>query len=407
MKGVLKAIMKNNVKVVLIGIGGYGNMYVQKLLDNGNEMNASIVGIVDPNPERSGNYGEINEHSIPVFSTIEEFYINNKADLAIFSTPIHLHATQACYALMQGSNVLCEKPMCATLQEAKKIIETRNLTGKFVAIGFNWSFSPSVQNLKRDILKGVYGNPKRLKTIVNWPRDAAYYNRNNWAGRLYSDEGAPILDSVANNATAHYLHHMFYLLGPNIEESARLNSVTAELYRANPIESFDTCAVKVTTEEDVEILYYATHAVKDSLGPQFLYEFEHATIFRSEGENDNKVIARFNDGTEKVYYDPERDHLQKLSTCIEAVANGNHEILCSPEAATPHVQAITAMHESVPDIILFPENLINLNKEAHVTWVEGLSETLIQCYEQWSLPSEINIPWAKSGKKVDIRNIVL
>ncbi|MBS4216953.1 Gfo/Idh/MocA family oxidoreductase [Bacillus sp. FJAT-49711] len=397
--------MKNDVKVVLVGIGGYGNMYIDKFLADGVELNASIVGIVDPNPERSRNYGRIKQLNIPIFSMIEEFYANNKADLAVFSTPIHLHATQACYALLNGSNILCEKPMCASIEEAKKLIETRNHTGKFVAIGFNWSFSPSVQNMKQDILEGTFGKPKRLKTIVNWPRDAAYYNRNNWAGRLYSDDGAPILDSVANNATAHYLHHMFYLLGPTSDESARLKDVTSELYRANPIESFDTCAVKVTTEDDVEILYYATHAVKDSFGPQFYYEFEQANVYRSEGENGNQVVARFKDGTEKVYPDPEKDHLHKLIICIEAIVNGSQDIHCGPEAATPHVQAIAAMHESVSKIALFPENLIKLDKDRDVIWVEGLSDTLIECYKQWKLPSERKIPWAKVGKRIDVRNI--
>ncbi|MBS4199872.1 Gfo/Idh/MocA family oxidoreductase [Bacillus sp. FJAT-49732] len=396
--------MGKKVNIVVVGIGGYGNLYVQQLLDFGNEMNASIAGIVDPNPELSGNYGRIIENNIPVFSTIEEFYINHNADLAILSTPIHLHASQTCYALLKGSNVLCEKPMCASLQEVKKIIETRNQTGKFVAIGFNWSFSPSVHDLKRDVLNGVFGKPKRLKTIVNWPRDAAYYNRNNWAGRLYSEDGAPILDSVANNATSHYLHHMFYLLGSKEDESVPIKDVSAELYHANPIDSFDTCAVKITTQAAVKIYYYATHAVKDSFGPHFLYEFEHATISRSDGQRENHVIARFKDGTEKVYPDPEKDHLQKLLTCINAVENGNHDILCGPEAATPHVQAITAMHESVPTITLFPENLINLDQEANVTCVEGLSETLFQCYEQWTLPSEVNVPWAKRGGMIEIKN---
>ncbi|MCR2823876.1 Gfo/Idh/MocA family protein [Lederbergia panacisoli] len=393
-------MIKNDVKIVLVGIGGYGNVYVEKLLNDRDELNASIAGIVDPYPGRNANYGRIKDLNIPVYSTIEEFYVNNKADLAIFSTPIHLHATQVCYALVHGSNVLCEKPMCASVEEAKKIIETRNQTGKFVAIGFNWSFSPSVQNMKSDILKGVFGKPKRLKTIVNWPRDAKYYNRNNWAGRLYSEDGAPILDSVANNATAHYLHHMFYLLGSKFDESVRLKDVTAELYRANTIESFDTCAVKVTTEDNVEILYYATHAVKDSFGPQFLYEFEYATIYKSEGENDNQIVARFTDGTQKIYPDPERDHLQKLFTCIEATLCGNQDIPCGPEAATTHVQAIAAMHESVPDIALFPKSLINLDKD--ITWVEGLSDTFIECYKQWRLPSERKIQWAKIGKRIEI-----
>ena len=36
-------------------------------------------------------------------------------------------------------------------------------TGVFVAIGFQWSFSRAVQALKRDVMAGVLGKPKRLR----------------------------------------------------------------------------------------------------------------------------------------------------------------------------------------------------------------------------------------------------
>lgn len=392
--------MNNSVSIVLAGIGGYGNTYVQKLLDEGEKLNAHIVGIVDPTPEKSENYDRIIEQHIPIFSSLEEFYEDHRADLAILSTPIHLHASQTCYALLQGSNVLCEKPMCASLQEVNDIIQMRNKTGKFVAIGFNWSFTSSVQKLKKDILEGKFGEAIRLKTIVNWPRNEAYFKRNQWAGRLYSDEGHPIFDSVANNATAHYLHHMFYLLGPDIDQSVKIKEVSAELYRANPIENFDSCAVHITTAEEAEIYYYATHAVKDSFGPHFDYEFENATIRKTA---DNQIKANFHDGTEIIYPSPDTDALQKLVTCIHAIENQSNEILCGPEAAFTHVQAILTMHESIPDITPIPSSLIRLDKDSGVTWVEGLGQTFKQSYDQWCMPGDIGVSWAKKGKIIQIK----
>jgi hypothetical protein len=55
-------------------------------------------------------------------------------------------------------------------------------------------------------MKGMLGRPKRLKTLVLWPRDFAYYNRNDWAGKKTDQNGRPVLDSVAHNATSHFLH---------------------------------------------------------------------------------------------------------------------------------------------------------------------------------------------------------
>lgn len=393
--------MKDSVSIVLVGVAGYGKMYLKKLLEEGDQWQATIAGVVDLYPEKSAYYDELMSKNIPIFTSLEQFYEQHQADLAILSTPIHLHAQQTCYALEQGSHVLCEKPMCASLEEAEQIIQTRNKTGKFVAIGFNWSFSPSVHQFKQDMIAGVFGKPIRMKTLVKWPRDIKYFNRNSWAGRLFSEQGAPIFDSVANNATSHFLHHMFYLLGDRIDRSATLSDVTAELYRANDIENFDTCAVKATTKEGVDIFFYATHSVKEQFGPTYIYEFEKAVI---SGDRYGQIIVNFHDGTVKVYPNPEIDHSEKLPTCIKMVREGKKDIVCGPEAAMTHLQCIMAMHESAPEITDFPKQLIQFEEASQITWVEGLSETLTDCYDQWTLPSELNREWARAGNTIAINS---
>ena len=40
---------------------------------------------------------------------------------------------------------------------------------------------------------------------------------------------------------------MLYVLGKTPDTSAQPHSVTAELYRANPIENYDTAAIRCTT----------------------------------------------------------------------------------------------------------------------------------------------------------------
>lgn len=387
---------KEAVSIVLIGIGGYGNTYLKKLLDDPGS--TTIEGVVDIDPQKSLEYNRLVEKNIPIFSSIEEFYDSHQADLAIISTPIYLHKSQSCYALHHGSHVLCEKPISASLYDVEEMIEARDESGKFLAIGFNWSFYPSVQELKQDILAGTFGKPKRFKTSVLWPRTEDYYNRSAWAGKKYTDNGDPILDSVANNATSHFLHHMFYLLGPSKEESCQIDRVIAELYRANPIESFDTCAVRIWTKEEVEVLFYATHAVRDRIGPNFVFEFEDAIITYTIEKDTNKVIAKFHDGRIKEYGDPEKDRLVKLQTCIDAAASDSREILCGPEAARTQVECIQAMHASVPDIPFFPEHLIRHEKEQKLNWVEGLDDILLECFDKWSLPHESGINWSQHGE---------
>ena len=72
---------------------------------------------------------------------------------------------------------------------------------KDIFIGFQWSFADPILDLKRDLLCGVYGRALSGKAIVLWNRDVNYYNRGTgWAGKIKSEDGVYIYDSVASNA---------------------------------------------------------------------------------------------------------------------------------------------------------------------------------------------------------------
>lgn len=387
--------------VLLVGISGYGHSYLRELFSERND-SAYLVGVVDINPKRSDYYDEIVESKIPIYHSIEDFYREKQADLAIISTPIHLHKEQSCYAMNHGSNVLCEKPMTANPKDIREMIDVRDKTGKFLAIGFNWSFAPSVQQLKQDILDGKFGKAKRLKSLVLWPRNEDYYNRSTWAGKEYSPDGQMIFDSVVNNATAHFLHHLFYLTGDTIETSAKLNDVTAELYKVNDIETFDTCAVSIKTKSDIDVLYIASHAINKNRRPHFVLEFEHATISYNPDSETSDVVAVMNDGSKITYEDPEIERNNKLHVCAKAILEGNHNILCGVEAATPHVESIYAMHQSVPNVPFFPDEITKRDEGQKLNWIEGLDDILVECYENWSLPSESGVEWSKKGKTIKI-----
>ncbi|MFB5660190.1 Gfo/Idh/MocA family protein [Alteribacillus sp. HJP-4] len=385
--------MKRSLAIVLVGIGGYGNDYLREMREN--DLLDYIEGVVDIYPEKSDYYEEIKSRNIPVYASLEAFYESHSADLAVISTPIHFHTAQTICALENNSNVLCEKPMSPSVEEAEQIIALKSEKSKFVAIGFNWSFSSSIQELKKDILNGAFGKAKRLKTLALWPRNDDYYARSPWAGKKYSSAGSLIFDSVANNATSHFLHNMFYILGDKQYKSTDITEITAELYRANPIETFDTCALKGTTENGADFYFFAAHAVAEQLGPVFEYEFEKAVITYNRYEPMKAVMA---DGTVKTYSDPEKERSIKIHRCIEMIEKNESEPMCGPEAALTHVKCINGLHESVPEAIDFPEAVIHYNKEEKRREVEGLEAVLKQCYEKWRLPSDIEAAvWAQRG----------
>ncbi len=395
--------MTETVSVALVGAGGYGDFYLRTLLAEAATQHVQFVGVIDPTIGGSAIESTLRAARIPRYPDLASFWQTASAQLVVIAAPIHFHAPYTCDALAHGASVLCEKPLCATLQEARTMDEAQQTYGGFVAVGYQWSFSAAIQALKQDILAGVLGAPQRFKARVLWPRTATYYARNNWAGRLRMPDGRWVLDSPVSNATAHYLHNLFYLLGENRESSAQPVTVQAELYHANPIENCDTAALRCTTAQGVEILYYASHAIPDTAGPRFHLEFDQGVVTygTSDGQHaPGLIVATFVDGRQKVYGDPFADDARKLWQSADAVRTGA-PVACDLLAATAHVRAINGMHESMSTIQTFPTELTQQNEG--LTWVAGLQETLSAAYDQNQLPAELgSVTWARASKLVNM-----
>ncbi|MHC4986729.1 MAG: Gfo/Idh/MocA family protein, partial [Planctomycetota bacterium] len=264
------------VRVVVVAICGYGASYVRELLDAPADRGVEFVGAVDPYAERSSLYGELIQRGVPIFVDLAAFYASAAADLVVIASPIHHHKQQTLTALASGSGVLCEKPAAATIQDVREMAAAAEGAGRPVAIGFQRSLSSA-------------------KALACWPRAESYYTRNDWAGRLKAEDGAWVLDSPINNATAHFLHHMLYVLGPAADHSATPVEVQAELVRAKPIENFDTGVVRVRTECGAEVVFLTTHSTRRERGPVIAYEFERATGLM-DADGDKSIVVTTAEG---------------------------------------------------------------------------------------------------------------
>lgn len=396
---------KQELRVALVGIGGYGNHYLAHLFQGAEEANVRFVGAIDPSPNHCRYLWELQAAGIPRYASLEEFYTVSSADLVVITAPIHFHAPLTYLALAHNADVLCEKPVAATIQDAERMATTAEQTGKFVAVGYQWSFSDAIQALKQDILAGTLGRPVRLKTKVFWPRPISYFQRAAWAGKLRTADGQWILDSPAHNATGHYLHNMLYVLGDSRETSAWPVDVQAELYRANDIENFDAAAIRCHTRNGVEILFYTAHCVPNRIGPVFSYEFEHAVV-EFEQENGDTIIARFHDDRVKEYGDPNAITRHKLWQAADAMRTGTL-VVCDVKTAMPQLVCLNGAQESMPEITPLPQNLLKTSNQSEdpLVWMEGLQESFERCYERGQLPSEnADVSWGKGGEKIDLRH---
>ena len=378
-------------RIVLMGIGGYGDTYVRALTREKARAGCVIAGVVDPFAASARGYAELKALGVEFFDTPEAFYAAHSADLAIISTPIPLHEPQAIYAMEHASHVLLEKPIAATPEAGRRIAEAARRTGKKLAIGFQWCYDEAMLRLKADVDAGVLGAPRRLRALVLWPRDLAYYARGTgWAGRKYDRNSNPIFDSVASNATAHYLENMLWLAGRGYE-GASITDMRVETWRANAIETYDTATLIGHLDCGAQITYVVSHAIAPDAAqnPMFEYEFENATAyFGGYGKDGAALTAVFNDGRIKDYgishNNGASDYTAKLWTMIDAV-RGDAPIYCPPAAAMRHIDAIAMMRQIEPEASVFND----IARGEGYVWVPGLDGQLIRCYEQSKLLSEV------------------
>jgi len=387
--------MQKPIPTLLVGIGGYGATYVNLFLDGKFDGKLSLVGAVDPYAHNSKSYDLLKDR-MPICSSMDDFFVSHKAELVIVCTPAHLHYEHCVTALKYGAHVLCEKPLVPTLADLDRLQQVCGTSDKALAVGFQHCYSDVMLALKKRVLAGEFGRPVTLKNYISWPRTWAYYGRGiGWAGKIKTDSGAYVNDSVVSNAMAHFIQNAMFLLGPNMNDSIPFHNIQVECYRVNDIESFDTIAFKGRVV-DADIYFYASHATRRNIPPIMDYKFENARIMVNVLAHDYECTIHHQDGRIENLGMLLKDAKESALRAMIRHIRGEHVFLCTTNTVRPYTAFIDAIFENVP-FHDFPDSCVVIDYEAQTTYVKNLHLDLLDCFNQNKLPSEAALPWAKAG----------
>jgi predicted dehydrogenase len=153
--------------------------------------------------------------------------------------PHHLHKDAVVRAAAQGLHILCEKPLCVTLDEARAVREAVSSAGVTLMCAHNQLFLPAVARAKQMIRDGVLGTLRAARTtdmfFLNIPAD-----RLGWRARRETSGGGELIDTG---------YHPTYLLLHLVDRDPV--EVTAILTRHRlEIEGEDTAHVLVRFADD-------------------------------------------------------------------------------------------------------------------------------------------------------------
>ena len=135
-------------------------------------------------------------------------------------TPNHMHAPVAVEFLKRGIHVICDKPLTATLPEAKKLAKTAEASGVVFALTHNYTGYPMIRQAREMIAAGALGDIRlvNVEYIQDWlaePIEATGQKQADWrtdparsgAGGATGDIGTHAFN-LANFVTGLTLHEL-------------------------------------------------------------------------------------------------------------------------------------------------------------------------------------------------------
>lgn len=151
------------LKVGIIGTGWIAESHIQQY----NVMpDVEVVAMADLIPgkaeafkEKWGVKGDV--HFYPDHKSMID---NEELDAVSVCTYNATHAECTMYALEHGINVLLEKPMCVTLDEAADIVRAEKKSGKILSIGFQPRYDANMQMIKKIVESGTLGEIYYIQT---------------------------------------------------------------------------------------------------------------------------------------------------------------------------------------------------------------------------------------------------
>lgn len=169
--------MKRKLRMGMVG-GGRGAFIgsVHRIAANMDGLIELVCGAFSSSPEKSKASGA--DLMLPpdrCYGSFDEMILKEKElpadrrmDFVAIVTPNHMHYEPAKLALENGFDVICDKPLAFTMEEALDLDKTVKETGRIFALTHNYTGYPMVKQAKKMIAEGKIGTVRKI--VVEYPQ---------------------------------------------------------------------------------------------------------------------------------------------------------------------------------------------------------------------------------------------
>ena len=153
---------EDKLRIGIIGTGWIAESHIESYKRMKDVKVVAMADLIPGKAEKfAARYGIENCKFYPDHKSMLD---SEKLDAVSVCTYNTQHAPCAIYALEKGVNVLLEKPMCVTTEEAVEIMRAEKKSGKVLSIGFQPRLDENMQMIKKIVESGVLGKIYYIQT---------------------------------------------------------------------------------------------------------------------------------------------------------------------------------------------------------------------------------------------------
>jgi len=205
-----KGGLKLSLKYAIIGCGRISPNHIAAAIEN----NLDIVALCDVDESKMDttiqNFNLSDETK--KYVDYKEMIQNEKPELVAICTESGKHGQIALYCIDAGSNLIIEKPIALSLEEADLIIEKANEKNIKVSACHQNRFNKSVQKIREAVEADRFGRLMHGTAHIRWNRGEDYYTQAPWRGTWEQDGGALM------NQCIHNIDLLRWMMGDEITE---------------------------------------------------------------------------------------------------------------------------------------------------------------------------------------------
>jgi len=314
------------LKFALVGTGGIAQTYAQAFQTSDC---CKLVAVADINKDSAKAFAELfAAKSFGDYKTLAE---TSEIDAVIISTPPNTHPEIAMYFMNRGVNVLCEKPLCLSVAEARAMIETAEKTGVVFTMATKFRYCADVVKAKAILASGVLGEVVQFENAFTAKVDMSKRwnsNREIAGGGVLIDNGTHSVDIIR------------YFLGAITDVLALETSGTQNL----------------SVDENVKLLAKTENGIAASVDLTWGINKELPNFISIYGTNGTLHIGwreskyKLDSSPDWTVFGKGYDKVQAFRSKIENFRNaitGEEELLTKPDDALASVEVIEAAYKSL------------------------------------------------------------